>query len=75
MQPEALTVHSFNKETSNRSYKRHQSQFSYSESVLTYPKQFYLHIIEYNSIPQESHIQSILTITCILNHFKLIQAR
>ena len=60
---------------SNRPYKRHQPQLSYSKSVLIYPKQFCLHTIEYYSIPQESHTQSILTITCILNHFKLLWAR
>ena len=69
VRPEAHTIGSLNIETSNRPYRRHQPQLSYSISVLTYPKQFCLHIIEYYSIPQESHTQSILTITCILNHF------
>ena len=75
VRPEAHTIGSSNIETSNRPYKRHQPQLNYSKSVLTYPKQFCLHTIEYYSIPQESHTQSILTITCILNHFKLIWAR
>ena len=72
VRPEAHTKWSLNIETSNRPYRRHQSQLSYSKSVLTYPKQFCLHTIEYCSIPQESHTQFILIITCILNHFKLI---
>ena len=72
VRPEAHTVGSSYIETSNRSYKRHQPQLSYSESVLTYPKQFCFHAIEYYSIPQESHTQFIFTITCILNHFKLL---
>ena len=55
--------------------RKHQPQNSFSESVLTYPKQFCLHTIEYYSISHESHTQSILTITCILNHFKLLRAR
>ena len=71
VRPEAHIIGSSNIETLNRSYKIHQSQFSYSESVLTYPKQFCLYTIEYYSIPQESHTQYILTITCILNHFIL----
>ena len=72
VRPEAHTIESSNIETSFRPYKRHQPQFSYSESVLKYPKQFCLHTIEYHSIPQESYTQSILTITCILNDFKLL---
>ena len=75
VRPEAHTIGSSNIETSYRPYKRHQPQLSYSKSVLTYPKQFCLHTIEYYSIPQESHTQSILTITCILNHFKPLWAR
>ena len=50
VRPEAHTVGSSYIETSNRPYKRHQPPLSYSKSVLTYPKQFYLHIIEYYSI-------------------------
>ena len=73
--PEAHTVGSSYIETSNRPYKRHQSQLNYSKSELTFPKQFCLYTIEYYSIPRESHTQSILIITCILNHFKLIWAR
>ena len=74
VQPEAHTIGISNIETLNRPYKS-QPQLSYSISVLTYPKQFCLHTIEYYSIPQQSLTQSILTITCILNHFKLIRAR
>ena len=70
VQPETHIVWSSNIKTQIRPYKRHQPQNSYSKSVLTYPKQFCLHTIEYYSISQESHIQSILTITCILNHLK-----
>ena len=75
LRPEAHIIGSSNIETSITSYRRHQPQFNYSESVITYLKQFCLHIIEYYSIPQESHTQSIFTITSILNHFKLLQAR
>ena len=73
VRPEAHIIGSSNIETSP--YRRHQPQYDYSESVLTYPKQFYLHVIKYYSIPQESHTQSILIITYILNNFKLIRAR
>ena len=38
VRPKAHTIGSSNIETSNRPYKRHQPQFSYFESVLTYPK-------------------------------------
>ena len=38
VRPEAHTIGSSNIKTSNRPYKRHQPQLSYSESVLTYPK-------------------------------------
>ena len=75
VRPEAHTIGSSNIETQIRLYWRHQVQKSYSESVLTYPKKFYLHTIEYYSIPQESHTQSIFTSTSILNHFKLLWAR
>ena len=75
VQLEAHIVWSSNIETQIKPYKRHQPQNSYSKSVLTYPKQFCLHTIEYYWIPQESHTQFILTITSILNHFKLLRAR
>ena len=75
VRPEAHIIGSSNIETSIRPYKRHQPQFSYSESVLTYPNQFCLHTIKYYSIPQKFHTQSILTITSILNYFKLLRAR
>ena len=75
MRPESHIIGSSNIETQIRPYRRHQPQNSYSESVLTYPKQFCLHTIEYYPIPQESHTQSILTIISILNHFKLLLAR
>ena len=50
VQSEAHTIGSSNIETSNRPYRRHQPQYSYFKSVLTYPKQFCLHTIEYYSI-------------------------
>ena len=75
VRPKAHIVGSSNIETQIRLYRRHQPQNSYSQSVLTYPKQFCLHTIEYHSIPQEFHTQSIFTITSILNHFKLLQVR
>ena len=75
MRLKAHIIGSSNIETQIRPYRRHQPQNSYSESVLTYPKQFCLHTIEYYSIPQEFHTQSILTITSILNNFKLFRAR
>ena len=74
VRPEAHIIGSSNIETSNRPYRRHQPQFSYSKSVFTYPKQFCLHTIEYYSILKESYSQFILIITCILNHFKLFWA-
>ena len=75
LRPEGHIIGSFNIKTQIRLYRKHQPQNSYSKSVFTYPEQFCLHTIEYNSIPQKSHIQSILTITSILNHFKLLRAR
>ena len=75
VRPEAHNKWSTNIETPLRPCRRHQPQNSYSKSVLTYPKQFCLHTIEYYPIPQESHTQSILTIISILNHFKLLLAR
>ena len=38
VRPEAHIVGSSNIETSTMPYRRHQPQFSYSESILTYPK-------------------------------------